>query len=80
MFWLRDTKIIFSYPLLSGGLTKEVLHRNGQQKLLVGLNMFNDTTLTLSFDVDQDTHGKVIKHKKTQHTRELTGEHKAAGN
>ena len=37
--------------------------------LLDDLNPFHGANLALNSDVDQDTFGKVTKHKKTQHTR-----------
>ena len=36
--------------------------------LLEGLNQFHGVNLVLNSDEDQDTFGKVTKHKKTQHT------------
>ena len=36
--------------------------------------MFNGTSLALSSDVDQDTHEKVTKHERAQHTGEPRGQ------
>ena len=54
--------------------------------LLEGLNQFHGANLALNSDENQDTFGKVTKHKKTQHTRQQevspfpAGDHKAARN
>ena len=48
--------------------TKEVPPWNGQSNILLeGLTQFHCANLTLNSDVDQNTFGKVIQHKKTQH-------------
>ena len=46
---------------LQKGSTKEARPWNGQSKILEGLNMFNGTNLTLSFEVDQGTYENTTK-------------------
>ena len=45
------------------------MERSAKINSMEGIDMFNGTNFTLSSDVDQDTYGKVTKHKKIQNTR-----------